>query len=60
MALSAGELAELGVKRISTGGLLTRAAIGGLMRAATELRDDGTFGFAAEAPSFRELNRWLE
>lgn len=37
------ELAELGVRRISVGGALARAAWGGFMRAAKEMMEKGTF-----------------
>jgi 2-methylisocitrate lyase-like PEP mutase family enzyme len=37
-----GELARLGVRRVSTGSLLTSAAYGALVAAAAELRDEGT------------------
>ena len=47
--LSVAELAELGVRRISVGGALSRAALGAFMRAATELHDRGTFDFLADA-----------
>jgi 2-methylisocitrate lyase-like PEP mutase family enzyme len=40
------ELAELGVSRVSVGGHFAFAAIAGLVEAATELRDHGTYGFA--------------
>jgi 2-methylisocitrate lyase-like PEP mutase family enzyme len=46
-----GELAEAGVKRISVGGSLARAALGAVMRAAEEIRAHGTFGYAADAMS---------
>ena len=36
-------LADLGVRRVSLGGALARAAWGGFMRAAIEIRDKGTF-----------------
>jgi 2-methylisocitrate lyase-like PEP mutase family enzyme len=48
-APSVAELAELGVKRISVGGAFAFAAIGTLVDAAIELRDQGTFGFAERA-----------
>jgi 2-methylisocitrate lyase-like PEP mutase family enzyme len=54
--LSLEELAALGVKRISVGSALCRAAFGALLRAAREMREDGTFGWAADAASPRELN----
>jgi 2-methylisocitrate lyase-like PEP mutase family enzyme len=40
-------LAALGVRRVSTGGWLARAAYGALARAARELRDEGTATFLA-------------
>jgi 2-methylisocitrate lyase-like PEP mutase family enzyme len=43
------ELANAGVKRISVGGSFARAALGAFIRAATEVRDHGTFGYAADA-----------
>lgn len=46
---SVEELAEAGVKRISVGGSLARAALGELMRAASEIRNQGTFTYAARA-----------
>jgi 2-methylisocitrate lyase-like PEP mutase family enzyme len=46
---SVEELAAVGVKRISVGGALARAALGAFMRAAREVKDQGTFTFAAEA-----------
>ena len=41
--LTVSALADLGVRRISVGGALARAAWGGFMRAAKEIRDKGTF-----------------
>lgn len=46
---SVSELEDAGVRRISVGGSMTRAAFGGLMRAAEEVRNSGTFTYAAEA-----------
>ena len=43
------ELAEAGVKRISVGGSLARAALGAVKRAGEEILGRGTFGYAAEA-----------
>ncbi len=45
------ELAHAGVRRISVGGSFARAALGALIRAATEVRDHGTFGYARDAVS---------
>jgi 2-methylisocitrate lyase-like PEP mutase family enzyme len=41
-----GELSEAGVKRVSIGGTLARAAFGFVAEAARELLDAGTFSFA--------------
>ena len=49
-------LAEAGVRRISLGSGLSRAALGSLMRAARELKEAGTFGFLADALSSGEAN----
>jgi 2-methylisocitrate lyase-like PEP mutase family enzyme len=52
---SVADLAALGVRRVSVGGSLYRAAIGGLLQAARELRERGSFGYAANATSHAEL-----
>jgi 2-methylisocitrate lyase-like PEP mutase family enzyme len=39
------ELARLGVRRVSVGGAFAFAAVGTVVRAAHELRDQGTYGF---------------
>ncbi len=54
--VTVAELAEAGVRRISLGGALSRAALGALMRAARELREHGTFTFADEAVPFGTVN----
>ena len=56
MTLGVAELADLGVTRISLGGSLARAAYGALLRAATEVQKDGTFGYLRDAASGKELN----
>lgn len=43
------ELSQAGVRRISVGGAFARAALGEFIRAATELKDHGTYGFARDA-----------
>lgn len=50
------ELADLGVRRISVGGALARVAWGGVLRAAREIAEKGTFAGLAEAASYPELN----
>jgi 2-methylisocitrate lyase-like PEP mutase family enzyme len=47
--LSVNDLAALGVKRISVGSALSRAALGAFVRAAEEMRERGTFTFAEHA-----------
>jgi 2-methylisocitrate lyase-like PEP mutase family enzyme len=54
--LSQAELSAIGVKRISVGSALSRAALGAFLRAAREMRQEGTFTFAEEAASYREIN----
>ena len=55
--LSLEELSALGVKRVSLGSALYRTAMGAFLRAVQEMRENGTFSFAAHAASPRELNR---
>jgi 2-methylisocitrate lyase-like PEP mutase family enzyme len=55
--LDAATLAAIGVKRISVGGALARAALGAFLRAAHEMRDRGTFTFARDAANGRDLNQ---
>ncbi|UJH77195.1 isocitrate lyase/phosphoenolpyruvate mutase family protein (plasmid) [Burkholderia cenocepacia] len=57
--LSLDELAALGVKRVSVGGALARAALGAFLRAATEMRRDGTFTFTQAAVPGSDINRWF-
>ncbi len=45
------ELAQLGVSRVSVGGAFAFAAIGAVVEAAQELREQGTYGFAGPAAS---------
>ena len=54
--LTATELSEIGVKRISVGSGLARCALGAFLRAAEEMRAHGTFGFAEEAANYRTIN----
>jgi methylisocitrate lyase len=50
------QLAELGVRRISVGGALARAALTGFLAAAREIAEQGTFTRLARAMSFAEMN----
>lgn len=54
------QLAELGVKRVSVGGSLARAAYGALLWAGRELKEQGTFNYANEAVSGKEMNALFE
>lgn len=54
--LSLTELSAMGVKRVSVGSALCRAALGAFLRAAREMREHGTFEFAREAASPREIS----
>ena len=54
--LSVQQLSECGVRRISVGSSLARAAFGGLYRAAEEIRRQGTFTYAEQALPFDQLN----
>ena len=54
--LTVGDLAELGVRRISVGSALSRAAWGGFMRAAREIAQDGRFDALADAVPFADIN----
>jgi 2-methylisocitrate lyase-like PEP mutase family enzyme len=56
---SVEELAAVGVKRISVGGALARAALGAFVRAAREVREKGTFTFAADAISHAEATAYM-
>jgi 2-methylisocitrate lyase-like PEP mutase family enzyme len=53
---SVAEFADAGVKRISLGSTLARAALGALARAALEIRDHGRFDFVDGAMTFAEAN----
>lgn len=58
--LSLAQLAEIGVKRVSIGSALARAALGAFLRAAREMREHGTFTFADEAVSYRDISAMFE
>jgi 2-methylisocitrate lyase-like PEP mutase family enzyme len=54
--LSVAELSAIGVKRVSVGSALCRAALAAFLRGAREMREHGTFAFAQEAVSPREIS----
>ena len=57
--LSLTELESLGVKRVSLGPQLIRAALGGFMRALGELNTKGSFGFVATNAKGDEIAPYL-
>lgn len=59
-ASSAPALIDAGVKRVSVGGSLARAALGFVRRAARELKELGTASYAVEQVPHRALNELFE
>jgi 2-methylisocitrate lyase-like PEP mutase family enzyme len=57
VGLSVGEIADLGVRRISVGGALALAAWTGFIRAARTLRSEGSFAGLAGVVPYAEINR---
>lgn len=56
VGLTLADASRLGVKRVSVGSALCRAAYGAMLRAGREMKDKGTFGFGEEAISFRDIS----
>jgi 2-methylisocitrate lyase-like PEP mutase family enzyme len=54
--VTVSQLADLGVRRISVGGALARAAWGGFIAAAKAIHERGSFSAFADATPFGELN----
>lgn len=54
--LTVSDLARMGVRRISVGSSLARAAWGGFIRAAKAIAEEGTFAGFADCVPFAELN----
>lgn len=57
---SLAQLSELGVKRVSVGSALSRAALGAFLRAAREMKEHGTFAFADEAVPYAEVSAMFQ
>jgi len=53
------QLAEAGVRRVSLGGALSRAALSAFLRAAREVRQEGSFGFLKDVVPFGDLNTFM-
>jgi 2-methylisocitrate lyase-like PEP mutase family enzyme len=58
-SFTTAELAEAGVKRISLATSLYRAAMSGLVDAAREVKDRGTFGYVDTTMATPELNSFM-
>jgi 2-methylisocitrate lyase-like PEP mutase family enzyme len=58
-SFSVAELAAAGVKRISLATSLYRAAMTGLVTAAREAQQDGTFGYLDTSLATPELNAFM-
>lgn len=58
--LSLADLSALGAKRISIGSALSRAALGAVVRAAREMKERGTFTFAADAIPYKDLGSMFD
>ena len=58
-SFAVAELAQAGVKRISLATSLYRAAMSGLVNAAREVKDHGTFGYVDATMATPELNSYM-
>ena len=58
--LTLTQIGNLGVRRVSVGGALARAAWGGFMRAAKLIIEDGSFHGFTDAASGGELNKFFD
>ena len=56
MQLTLAELSEIGVRRVSVGSALSRAALGAFLHAAEEMLTHGTFAFAEDAVKYADVN----
>jgi 2-methylisocitrate lyase-like PEP mutase family enzyme len=56
IGVDVGEIARLGVRRISVGGALALAAWTGFIRAATTLRSEGSFAGLSELVAYPDIN----
>ena len=57
--LTVADLSAAGVARISVGGALARAALGGSINAAAEIHTQGTFTYGRTTPRHAEIERRL-
>jgi 2-methylisocitrate lyase-like PEP mutase family enzyme len=56
---SVAELASMGVRRISVGSSLSRAALTGFISSAREMKEHGTFKFAETAIPYPDVNKLM-
>jgi len=59
-SFTVAELEAAGVKRISLASSLYRAAMTGLLNAAREVKDKGTFGYLEQSLSTPDLNAYMQ
>lgn len=59
-SFTVAELEAAGVRRISLATLLYRAAMSGLLEAAREVREKGSFGYLDSTVSTPELNGFMQ
>jgi 2-methylisocitrate lyase-like PEP mutase family enzyme len=57
--VTVAQLAEAGVRRVSTGGALARAALTALLRAGTEMRDRGSFGWTSDLAPGPDVHKFF-
>jgi 2-methylisocitrate lyase-like PEP mutase family enzyme len=58
-SLSVEQLAAVGVRRISLGSALARAALGAFLDAAREIKERGTFTFTSRSASIKDLDPFM-
>ena len=54
--LTVADLSALGVRRISVGSSFARAALGGFLRAAREVKERGSFTYGDDAIGFKDIS----
>ena len=59
LGFTVGDVAELGVRRISVGGSVARVAFGAFIRAAREIAGEGRFDALAQAVPHAEINAFF-
>ena len=59
-SFSVAELESAGVRRISLATSLFRAAMTGLVEAAREVKEQGTFGYLERSLATPDINRYMQ